>query len=63
MTIFGMRKIVPEDTTLWIQTESGTYCEANEAAYLSHKYDNKTVKRMYPEEYPALGCTGITIII
>lgn len=63
MTVFDVRKAVPADTTLWIQTENEEYCEANEAAYLSHKYDDKAVKCMYPEEYPALGCTGITVII
>lgn len=48
---------------MWIQEESEKYCEANEAECLSHKYDDKEVKAMYPEHYKALGCTGITVII
>ena len=63
MTVSDIRNMVPSDVTLWIQTESEEYCEANEAGCLSHKYDDKEVKSMYPEHYKALGCTGITVII
>lgn len=63
MTVYDIRKLVPENITLWIQTDLDEYCESNESGCLSHKWDNKTVKEMYPEHYPALGCTGITVVV
>ncbi len=63
MTVSDIREVVPFDTVLWIQRASGEYCEENEADCLSHKYDDKTVKTMYPEHYKVLGCVGITVVL
>lgn len=63
MTIYELRQAVSEDTTLWIQKDDGGYCETNESSFLSHKWDGEKVKTMYLEQYPAIGCTGITVVI
>lgn len=61
MTIRELRATVPPDTVLWIETTGEEYCEAGECAQLSHEYDDKTIKTMYPEHYQSLYCTGITV--
>lgn len=63
MTVHDIREIVTQGTTLWIQTRAGKYCEANEAGCLSHKWDDKSIAVMYQERYPAMGCTGITVVL
>lgn len=60
MTIYDLRATVSLDTVLWIETAEGAYCEAGESAHLSHKYDDRAIKSMYPEHYKSLYCTGIT---
>lgn len=65
MELDWMLKTIEEDTTVWIST--GGNQEAvffNEAGLcpigIAKKY---TVKKIYPEYYGAIGCTGITIIV
>lgn len=63
MTVYDVRKAVPQDTTMWIQREDGEYCETNEAGCLNHKWDSKAVKSMYPEYYKSIGCSGLTVVL
>lgn len=63
MNIYELMATVTPDTVLWIETTEEQYCEAGEAARLSHKYDDKIIKAMYPEHYQSLYCTGITVQI
>lgn len=63
MTVYELRATVTPDTVLWIETTEEQYCEAGEASHLSHNYDDKTIKIIYPEHYQSLYCTGITVQI
>ena len=63
VTVFEIRQKIPSGCTIWLQTETGEYIEANEAACLSHNHDDRAVESMYPEYYNSLCCTGITVVI
>lgn len=61
MTVGDLRDLVDGDTVLWIETKDGKYLEANEAIYLSHKYDGYDIVRMFVQHYPAMYTHGITV--
>lgn len=64
MTIADLRKVVPDETTIWLQdNESGDCIRANELRFIDKKYDDCKIKLMFPEKYPAISSFGITVII
>lgn len=64
MKLSDLRKVVPEDTTLWLQdNESGDCLAVNENRYIDENFNDFEVHLIYPEKYPAISSSGMTVCV
>ena len=64
MKFKDLRAVTQDHTTIWL-TESGSdnCLVANELRFIDNKYDDCEIKLMFPEKYPAISTSGITVYI
>ena len=64
MKLKDLRSVIEGHTTVWIQDNySGDCLGVNEMRCLDNKYDECDVFLIYPERYPAISSSGITVIL
>lgn len=64
MKLKELRKLIPPDTTIWLQgADDGNCIGANENQYVTTLHDEMEVVTLYNEKFPAYGVNGILIIV
>ena len=64
MKLSELRNVIPNDTTIWLQSgESGDCIEVNEFRHIDKKYDDYKIETMFPEKYPSISSSGITVVV